>query len=214
MSRFISWLHLSDLHACQPKSGWDAKRVLDSLRTDLLKMNREQSLRPDLIFFTGDAAFGHISDHGGETISEQFRMANKFLDEVRHSFCPEIPKQNMFLVPGNHDVNCFRIHIFESDWLANQQSLEEVENLIRDAGEDWQVLLNRLSDYEHFLDTYGYSHLLTGRERLIYADVRTVAGMQIGIAGFNSAWSSRGAGRKESRGESQNTQIAHRLGTN
>jgi hypothetical protein len=47
------------------------------------------------------------------------------------------------------------------------------------------------------LDDYGYDHLLTGREHLIYADAREVAGLRVGIAGFNSAWSSRGAGREE-----------------
>jgi len=66
MSRTLTWLHLSDLHACRPNTGWDAKRVLATLRADLQKLNKEHGLRPDLIFFTGDAAFGHLSNERGE----------------------------------------------------------------------------------------------------------------------------------------------------
>jgi len=197
MSRTLTWLHLSDLHACRPNSGWDARRVLESLRADLQKLNKEHGLRPDLIFFTGDAAFGHLSNKRGEAMSDQFREADDFLTAARESFEPTVPKRNLFVVPGNHDVNRTRITSFETEWLAKPHTLDEMERIIRDAGGDWQQLLKRLSDYEHFLDAYHYDHLLTGRERLIYADMREVAGVRIGVAGFNSVWSSRGAGREE-----------------
>jgi len=49
----VTWLHLSDLHICQPKTGWDAARVLEKLRDDLLHMQQAHGLQPDLIFFTG-----------------------------------------------------------------------------------------------------------------------------------------------------------------
>ncbi len=60
----LTWLHLSDLHACTPKSGWDADRVLETLVADLDRLQREQGLRPDLIFFTGDAAWGEFGSEG------------------------------------------------------------------------------------------------------------------------------------------------------
>jgi hypothetical protein len=112
-------------------------------------------LRPDLIFFTGDAAFGHISNQRGEAISDQFREAEDFLTGVRETFDPHVPKRNLFLVPGNHDVNRTSITSFETDWLAKPHSLDEMELMFRDAGGDWQQLLKRLHDYEHFLATYG-----------------------------------------------------------
>jgi len=114
--RTITWLHLSDLHACRPKSGWNAKRVLESLRTDLQRMNRDHGLRPDLIFSTGDAAYGHINNQRGEAISDQFREAEDFLNEVRESFSPIVPKRNLFLVPGNHDVNRTVVTRMNTNW--------------------------------------------------------------------------------------------------
>ena len=59
MSKTVTWLHFSDMHLCQPKTGWEASRILETLRVDLDKM-RDRGLLPDLIFFTGDAAFGQL----------------------------------------------------------------------------------------------------------------------------------------------------------
>ncbi|MHC5759860.1 leucine-rich repeat domain-containing protein [Nostoc sp.] len=197
MAQTLTWLHLSDIHACKPRTGWDAKRVTDTLCKDLKKMQERYGLRPDLIFFTGDAAFGHIGSGEGKSIAEQFREAHDFLTTVRESFQPAIEQRNLFLVPGNHDVNRNKISKFEKQALENINSLDEVTSFVQDAGIEWQRIIGRLDDYAHFLQTYGYDHLLTGREHLIYADAREVAGFRVGIAGFNSAWSSSGAGRTE-----------------
>ena len=197
MSATLAWLHLSDLHACKPQTGWDAKRVTDTLCADLKRMQKDQGLRPDLIFFTGDAAFGQVGKERGEAIVDQFREAHDFLTAVREAFDPIVDQRNLFLVPGNHDVNRDSITSFETDWLGQARSLGKIERLIQQMETDWRSLLGRLDDYAQFLESYGYDHLLTGRERLIYADAREVAGLRVGIAGFNSAWSSRGAGREE-----------------
>jgi predicted MPP superfamily phosphohydrolase len=160
-------------------------------------MQDQRGLRPDLIFFTGDAAYGQVGSKRGELIADQFREAHDFLEKVRTAFSPEVEQRNVFLVPGNHDVNRTCIAESETFWLEQAQSLDKIERLVQSADISWQRILERLNDYESFLDNYGYDHLLTGRERLIYADAREVAGVRIGIAGFNSAWSSTGAGRSE-----------------
>ena len=198
MAQALTWLHLSDLHACKPRTGWDAKRVIDTLCADLRKMQKQHGLRPDLIFFTGDAAFGQIGSSGGKSIAEQFREAHDFLTNVRESFQPAVEQRDVFLVPGNHDVNRECITDFETEWLlSDKRTLDGVTRCIQSAGIDWQQLLHRLDDYAHFLKAKGYDHLLTGRDRLIYADAREFDGLRVGIAGFNSAWSSRGVGREE-----------------
>ncbi len=102
MAKTLTWLHLSDLHACDPRTGWDAKRVTDTLIADLQKMERAQGLQPDLIFFTGDAAFGQIGKKKGEMIGDQFRTAHDFLTSVRKAFTIEVPQRNLFLVPALH----------------------------------------------------------------------------------------------------------------
>jgi hypothetical protein len=45
----ITWLHLSDLHYCEPQSGWDADDILEKLRDDLQHMEKEYGLMPDMI---------------------------------------------------------------------------------------------------------------------------------------------------------------------
>ena len=199
MSTALTWLHLSDLHACKPRTGWDAKLVTDTLCKDLKKMYKDHGLRPDLIFFTGDAAYGHIGSGDGKSITEQFRDAHDFFTAVRESFEPVIEQRNVFLVPGNHDVNRTKISKFETQALENMTSLDEVTNFVKEAGLEWQRIFGRLDDYADFLKAYGYDHLLTNRKHLIYADAREISGLRVGIAGFNSAWSSKGTGRAEIR---------------
>ncbi len=160
-------------------------------------MQKEHGLRPDLIFFTGDAAFGQIGKAKGQTIVEQFRDAHDFLTAVREAFDPVVEQRNLFLVPGNHDVNKDEISDFETLWLNSQNSLDTITKTLHKNGTEWQRLIGRLNDYARFLGNYGYDHLLTGPEHLIYADAREIAGLRVGIAGFNSAWSSSGAGRSE-----------------
>jgi predicted MPP superfamily phosphohydrolase len=193
----LTWLHISDLHMCKPKTGWDAKRVTDALCKDLKKMQQERGLRPDLIFFTGDAAYGQMGNSEGKSITEQFRDAHDFFTAVRESFQPAIEQRNFFIVPGNHDVNRTKISRFETSALESIKSLDEITSIVKEPGVEWQRIFGRLDDYAHFLQTYGYDHLLTGRDRLIYADAREINGLRVGIAGFNSAWSSRGVGREE-----------------
>jgi Leucine-rich repeat (LRR) protein len=196
MTQSITWLHLSDLHACKPKTSWDARRVTQTLCNDLQYMEGQYGLRPDLIFFTGDAAYGQIGTDQGKAIVDQFQEAHDFLTAVREVFSPTVEQRNLFLVPGNHDVNRKRISTFETRFLQQIESLDEIQQVVQEAGLDWQRLLGRLDDYASCLERFGYDHLLTQRDRLIYADAREVAGVRVGIAGFNSAWSAQG-GRED-----------------
>lgn len=101
MARRITWLHLSDLHA-RSRNDWDSRQITDSLVRDLKIMQKDHDLRPDFIFFTGDLAYGAVS---GESMADQYRLVSNFLDAVRKAFDPEIPIRDLYLVPGNHDVD-------------------------------------------------------------------------------------------------------------
>ena len=57
----ITWLHLSDLHSCKAKTGWDARRIVGFLADDLKQMQEVHGLAPHLIFFIGDTAFREIA---------------------------------------------------------------------------------------------------------------------------------------------------------
>jgi len=192
----LTWLHLSDLHACKPRSGWDAARVTETLVADLGRLQREHGLRPDLLFFTGDAAFGHLGSEPGKSIEEQFQEAAAFLDAVRHAFTPEIPLRDLFLVPGNHDVDRREVLEHQTEWLDRQQ-LDRVLKMIHEGGREWRTYMSRLGAYLGFLKDRDLGHLLDDPGRAIWSTVREVSGLRVGLAGFNSAWS---CGRPKERG--------------
>lgn len=195
-SRTITWLHISDLHCCPPKSGWDADLVINTLVEDLKHMQNDHNLRPDFIFFTGDAAWGEIGCANGEKMVDQFEAARSFFNSVRQAFEPEVPTVNMFLVPGNHDVNRKRINEPDIDWLNNLKSLDPINERINKADNDWKRWMQRLDDYRNFLESNGYSHLVQDEDRLIYGTCRKVSGFDVGIVGFNTAWSCSRDGEK------------------
>ena len=63
-------------------------------------------------------------------IGDQFRTAHDFLTNVRQAFTIEVPQRNLFLVPGNHDVNQDRITTFETAWLKQEKSLDTITDLL------------------------------------------------------------------------------------
>ena len=193
----IVWLHLSDLHLCEPKTGWDAHRVLEPLLKDLNHMEKSHGLSPQLLFFTGDLAFGNIGSKPGESLAGQYQQAEIFLTEVRQAFNTHIPKTNLFLAPGNHDVDRAEVTDSLTDWLDKQQDPGKITALIKDGNKQWRQYMERLHCYRQFLQDNAYDHLLEDPERLIYAQVRVINGVKIGIGGFNSAWN---CGRDQEKG--------------
>jgi anti-sigma regulatory factor (Ser/Thr protein kinase) len=189
MTKTIEWLHVSDLHACSPRSGWDSARVLDTLTEDLKELSKNHGLQPRLLFFTGDLAFGQISSKKGECLVDQFDYGARFIDALRRSVSPEIEKANVFLVPGNHDVDRNAVTPSDIAWLDKDATLDEVHRMIRDVPLQWRRYMERLSAYAACLTANGYDHLLADPQRLCYSATREVTGTRVGIAGLNSVWS-------------------------
>jgi hypothetical protein len=187
MDQYITWLHLSDLHLCSAKDGWDSVPVLDRLLNDLTCLQRTYSLHPDLIFFTGDAAFGQIGP-GGLSLDEQFKQADKFFQTVRFSFEPKVAKENLFIIPGNHDVNRAHIPASVAAWLGTMNAAS-INKMLNMPDVNWEICIKRLDNFRNFLKAYDYAHLLDDPTRLIFSACREVAGYKVGIAGLNTAWS-------------------------
>ena len=182
----LTWLHLSDCHACNPATGYDSTQVTNSLLEDLKKLEAQYGIVPDLLFFTGDAAFGEIPT---SSLIDQYGEVAVFFDSIRSAFGKEIPKEHVFVVPGNHDVNRREVSTDQTEWLDRQRDTNTVTSIIRDNDRQWQRYMERLSDYREFLFTHGYKHLLEDPERLIYGQILQMGDVKIGIAGMNSAWS-------------------------
>jgi len=187
---YFTWLHLSDLHYWPGRTGWDAFKVLTMLRRDLKFMEQRYGLAPDLMFFTGDIAFGTVpGSQPDNKIEVQFEQSRAFFENVRNAFTQPIDAANTFFVPGNHDVERGLVGKAQTIFLDSAATLETVIASIQSKDIDWQSYMRRLSHYETFLRNGGYEHLLTDPDRLIYVATRKIAGRSLGIAGFNSAWS-------------------------
>ncbi len=185
----LTWLHLSDMHFCDPKTGWESRRVFEQLLEDLKELEKKEGLRPDLIFFTGDLAFGNLGDKEGMDLPAQFAGADERLDEIRRAFSIEVPKENVFLTPGNHDIDFKKASKHFIAWLKAQKDDKEIVETIRDGGLDWDNCMRPLDDYRKFLKESGYAHLVDqDPERLIYGLVREIDGVKVGVGAFNSVW--------------------------
>ncbi|KAA0238488.1 MAG: hypothetical protein EDM74_06715 [Armatimonadetes bacterium] len=66
----ITWLHFSDVHYYEKRYGWDANRIFDAFIADLQSLHAEHRLIPDLVFFTGDAVYGHMGSLGYVTTND------------------------------------------------------------------------------------------------------------------------------------------------
>jgi len=196
MANEITWLHLSDLHFCEAKTGWDAARVISTLTGDVRRMQNMHGLRPDFIFFTGDLAYGELGGDRGEHIRDQFEGAAQFLDRVRTAFETAVPPENVFIVPGNHDVNREYVTEDQTKWLDDQIGTERVTDLIHRKSRQWKRYMERLQDYASFLREHGYTHLLDDPDRLTYGVTRDIRGRRVNIIGLNSAWSCGRDGEK------------------
>jgi 3',5'-cyclic AMP phosphodiesterase CpdA len=186
MNRSITWLHLSDLHA-RLQDDWDSRQIADTLVKDLKSLQKDYGLRPDLVFFTGDAAFGA---HKTEKMVDQYQKVKAFFDSVRRAFEPEIPIRDLYLIPGNHDVDRGEITPDQTQWLRNpDRKLDEIIAAMRDGKKQWRTWMDRLSAYRNFLTEYGLLHLQPEHSHQIWADAKQIGSLRVGIVGFNSAWS-------------------------
>lgn len=201
MSDSLVWLHLSDLHMCEIRSGANARPVLDSLVADLTRAWQENGLRPDFVLFTGDLAFGHVGDNPGERIADQFNQAEAFFARIRGAYTPPLPKNRFFIVPGNHDVDRSQIGVAEQHWLrGDHQNLDSIRQMV--AGNrhalDWKRIMGRLGPYRNYLSEAGYDHLLGSQLSLCYArSFEASCGLRVGILGLNTAWMCAAEGEKK-----------------
>ena len=180
---YISWLHLSDLHFLHLTEGTNRSRLEDSLKECLKGLN----IIPDLIFVTGDIAFGEVNP--GD-MARQYRSADSFLKGIIQIYQPNISEDKVFIVPGNHDINRETRSRAEKEYLGGLD-LEKANKIYMEMETELNSFQTATNEYRKFLKDSGFQHLLDGdSKRLRYAIKVDLNGVVVGIAGFNSAWSS------------------------
>lgn len=196
MRTTLTWLHISDIHF-NAITQWRDSTARDSLIEYLIEIfKKDSSLRPDLVFCTGDIAYGEI---GTSPLSCQYDQAKLFFDNLLAACGQEsipLPIDRLFVVPGNHDINRKSVNTdaqenltrwaVESDKHADiiNQRFEEKPPVFKDA-------IKRLDEYSQFVRSYlPHQHDEEGRHR--FTRIVNIDGLKVGIAGFNSAWSCSG----------------------
>jgi len=192
----LTWLHISDIHL-HPITEWRDSIARGGLLSYLAQtFDRNDSLRPDLIFCTGDIAYGEISS---SPLSDQYEQAKTFLDELL-AVCgrSNIPlaKDHLFVVPGNHDVNRKRINSHAqaalTQWAkAAPDHALAINQEINDYSQEFKDAIRRLDEYAQFVREY-LPHQQDAKGRHCYTNIVDINGLKVGIAGFNSAWSCAG----------------------
>lgn len=186
----LIWLHISDIHF-HPKTSWRDNATRREL-LDFLRAEFDNGLpRPHLVFCTGDIAFGETS---GAPLSEQYKDAAQFFDDLLA--CCQLPKDRLFIVPGNHDVNRREIsgdqqaRLFEMAQTNPLAHVDAINQRFADRTRDHRSAMERLKDYGAFVKEYRPE--LHREDLHLYAHTLEVNGYRVGIAGFNSAWSCAG----------------------
>ena len=90
---FVKWLHLSDMQ-------FGAGRYNEIMYASLLEDIEKVTPKLDFIFVTGDIAFSGAQ--------EQYDKAMGFFEKLLE--ITNVPKERLFIVPGNHDVQRGDIH--------------------------------------------------------------------------------------------------------
>ena len=186
----LVWLHLSDIHF-HPKTEWRDSHIRKELLDFLRDGFQDGSLpRPHLVFCTGDIAFGETS---GAPLKQQYAEAVSFFGQLLD--CCGLPRERLFMVPGNHDVNRREISGDQQTRLVEmagdpRKHVAAVNQRFEDASKDHRSAMERLQDYGNFVQSYRPE--LHKDDYHLYAHKLDVEGWQVGVAGFNSAWSCAG----------------------
>lgn len=174
--RSIRWLHISDIHM-SVREAWSQDVVLTAM-CEQIGQQRCEGVVTDFILLTGDLAFSGKAD--------EYVLVAEFLDAL--CTAAQVPKECVFCVPGNHDIDrdrqtlCF---MGARTYLQDQNRIDAVLT----GGDNLATLLQRQQAYRQFQETY-----FSGQERvptadgLGYVSRLTIKDVRLAILGLDSAW--------------------------
>lgn len=179
--REITWLQVSDIHIRQ-RDEWSQDVVLRAM-ADSIRQRRCQGLTLDFILATGDLAFSGKQD--------EYELVKRFFDELVSA--SGVPKERIFCIPGNHDVNRDRQKLCFQGARSALTSPNAVDPLLAPDNDDLATLMQRLEGYRTFQTSYfGEQARTVTSDGLAYVSSLAIDDVVIAIVGLNSAWLSEG----------------------
>ena len=176
----IGILHFSDTHISL-ESAEVVKSIIRNLIEDITKLLIENDANLDLVCFTGDLV--------NKGRNEEFELAlENIFEPLINSF--NIEESNIFLVPGNHDIDTSVIdEINEAGLKSVLINSEKLNNIINNIDKQELYRINNFNDF---------NKLFSGNlifENKLYSCFKTdIGNCSAGIACINSAWRSNGKG--------------------
>ncbi len=178
--RPVVWLHISDFHL-RDSQAWAQDVVLSEMCKDI-ERRRAEAGSIDFVLATGDLAFAGKK--------HDYDCAMAFFDKVVQ--VSGVPRERIFCIPGNHDVDRNRQTTCFTGARQILQSQGDIDSFLG-SPEELDTLLQRQESYRHFHDTYfaGQERRYTP-SRLGYVSIITVDDLRVAIVGINTAWLSEG----------------------
>jgi predicted phosphodiesterase len=158
---------LSDINACRAKEG----------------------MNPDVVFFTGDLAFS------GQ--KEQYDQVGKWLDDILDACGLSGQRQQLFIVPGNHDVDWKVIGKLEGSahgkyarGLLDSEGCKGIDDFLSEAREsDREWFFNKFRGFAKFIDEFfGDKEIRFDHNRYYFVRPIKKDGHTVVVIGLNSTW--------------------------
>lgn len=175
----LTFLHISDFHF--KEEIYDTKVLFDEFLNDIelwrKKYNNNQKI--DLIFITGDIAYSGLKNE----YDIAYGKIKKILEKAN------CETNNLFLIPGNHDLDRNKISIFENSLKAdiriNKNKLVELFSNYK----NYKNLLDKFIDYKDFIENLGNPSIIWNNNNLKpwYSQRLNINGVPIRIIGLNTA---------------------------
>ena len=180
-SPMLRVLHLSDLHADTSRLV-DQRRVMQAVIEDIKRQIAERPI--DLIIFSGDLTWS--------SSDAEFALAQELLLDPLETLTG-CGREQIVLVPGNHDVNRALIDGYaETGWAQATQTRDGAIGLM----EDKQALERataRLAGWQGFVESYYRDTDVAQVTSLVRTHNLVVRGITVGVAALDSAWRASGA---------------------
>ena len=184
----ITWLHLSDFHfRAGERHTWDEDIVLRALLDDV-RARMEDGLTPDVILVSGDIAFSGAP--------KEYILARRFLDELLE--VTGLSKTQLFIVPGNHDVDR-RAITRGAAAIASSLDSRQAVNEVLTVAEDRRLIFRKFNHYADFVSGYFGGRLVFDDEHYFYVQPLDLADRRVAVLGLNSAWLAYGGDEDHGR---------------
>jgi predicted phosphodiesterase len=179
--RPICWLHISDIHM-RPRDAWSQDVVLQALADDIQRRRRDNL--PDFILVSGDLAFSGKA--------EEYALIPTFFDAL--SAASGVPRERIFCIPGNHDIDRERQKLAFIGARVLLQDQNRTDALLSpESRQDLSGLLQRQEHYHRFLaDYFRDQKRIVTEDGLGYVCHLTIEDVRLAVVALDSAWLSEG----------------------